>query len=167
MMRFSPKKAKPTQPAWMPRGSGLSIRWTAPANTVSRPGDDWAGACRPVVCDHRPVAGAVALPAQGLTLTTASTPPSGAPATRPPTTSPGSSASRSRPGPVPQALANALDAELILLGSAGAKAMEVVLGRADIYAHTGGQYEWDSAAPVAVAQAAGFHASRIDGSELR
>ncbi len=55
----------------------------------------------------------------------------------------------------------------MLLGSAGAKAMEVVLGRADIYAHTGGQYEWDSAAPAAVAQAAGLHTSRIDGSSLR
>ena len=61
----------------------------------------------------------------------------------------------------------ALDGELIFLGSAGAKSMAVVLGDADIYAHTGGQYEWDSAAPVAVARAAGCHTSRIDGSPLR
>ena len=53
------------------------------------------------------------------------------------------------------------------MGSAGAKAMAVVLGDADIYAHSGGQYEWDSAAPVAVAAAAGLHVSRLDGSPLR
>jgi 3'(2'), 5'-bisphosphate nucleotidase len=64
-------------------------------------------------------------------------------------------------------VARALDAELLTLGSAGAKAMAVVLGDADIYAHSGGQYEWDSCAPVAVAAAAGLHVSRIDGSELR
>jgi 3'(2'), 5'-bisphosphate nucleotidase len=52
------------------------------------------------------------------------------------------------------------------LGSAGAKAMAVVLGEADVYAHSGGQYEWDSAAPVAVARAAGLHVSRLDGSPL-
>ncbi|WP_107987544.1 3'(2'),5'-bisphosphate nucleotidase CysQ [Rhodococcus sp. OK519] len=70
-----------------------------------------------------------------------------------------------RPEPV-MALAAALDAELIEMGSAGAKAMAVVRGDVDIYAHAGGQYEWDSAAPVAVARAAGLHVSRIDGSEL-
>ena len=53
------------------------------------------------------------------------------------------------------------------MGSAGAKAMAVVRGEADIYLHSGGQYEWDSAAPVAVAVAHGLHASRIDGSALR
>jgi 3'(2'), 5'-bisphosphate nucleotidase len=52
------------------------------------------------------------------------------------------------------------------MGSAGAKAMAVVLGDADVYVHAGGQYEWDSAAPVAVAAAAGLHVSRIDGSPL-
>ncbi len=52
------------------------------------------------------------------------------------------------------------------MGSAGAKAMAVVRGDVDIYAHAGGQYEWDSAAPVVVARAAGLHVSRIDGSEL-
>ena len=55
---------------------------------------------------------------------------------------------------------------LLPLGSAGAKAMAVVLGEADIYAHSGGQYEWDSAAPVGVAAAAGLHVSRLDGSPL-
>lgn len=75
-------------------------------------------------------------------------------------------ASRSRPGPAAQAICEALDGEMLLMGSAGAKAMAVVTGQADIYAHTGGQYEWDSCAPVAVARSAGFHTSRIDGSPL-
>lgn len=70
-----------------------------------------------------------------------------------------------RPEPVLK-LAQELDGELVEMGSAGAKAMAVVRGEVDIYAHTGGQYEWDSAAPVAVARAAGLHVSRIDGSEL-
>jgi 3'(2'), 5'-bisphosphate nucleotidase len=52
------------------------------------------------------------------------------------------------------------------MGSAGAKAMAIVLGDADVYAHAGGQYQWDSAAPVAVARAAGLHTSRLDGSPL-
>jgi 3'(2'), 5'-bisphosphate nucleotidase len=55
---------------------------------------------------------------------------------------------------------------LVPLGSAGAKAMSVVMGDADIYAHSGGQYEWDSAAPVGVAAAAGLFTSRLDGSPL-
>ncbi|MGW0173053.1 3'(2'),5'-bisphosphate nucleotidase CysQ [Rhodococcus sp. NPDC003322] len=70
-----------------------------------------------------------------------------------------------RPEPV-MAMAAALGAELVEMGSAGAKAMAVVRGEADVYAHSGGQYEWDSAAPVAVARAAGLHVSRIDGSTL-
>jgi 3'(2'), 5'-bisphosphate nucleotidase len=52
------------------------------------------------------------------------------------------------------------------MGSAGFKAMAVLTGEADAYLHAGGQYEWDSAAPVGVAVAAGLHASRIDGSPL-
>jgi 3'(2'), 5'-bisphosphate nucleotidase len=74
--------------------------------------------------------------------------------------------SRSRPSALTLGVAKALDAELIPMGSAGAKAMAVVRGEADIYLHSGGQYEWDSCAPVAVALAHGLHASRIDGSEL-
>ena len=61
---------------------------------------------------------------------------------------------------------DALGGTLVEMGSAGAKVAAVVQGRAEIYVHAGGQYEWDSAAPVAVAQAAGLHASRIDGSPL-
>jgi 3'(2'), 5'-bisphosphate nucleotidase len=53
------------------------------------------------------------------------------------------------------------------MGSAGAKAMAVVRGDVEVYAHSGGQYEWDSCAPVAVAAAAGLHVSRADGSALR
>jgi len=64
------------------------------------------------------------------------------------------------------AVAEALGAELVPMGSVGAKAMAVVRGEADIYLHTGGQYEWDSCAPVAVAAVAGLHVSRFDGSPL-
>jgi 3'(2'), 5'-bisphosphate nucleotidase len=59
-----------------------------------------------------------------------------------------------------------MGAELTPMGSAGAKAMAVLRGDADAYLHAGGQWEWDSAAPVGVALAAGLHASRIDGSAL-
>jgi 3'(2'), 5'-bisphosphate nucleotidase len=74
--------------------------------------------------------------------------------------------SRTRPAAEALAVAAALGAELIPMGSAGAKAMAVVRGEADIYLHTGGQYEWDSCAPVAVAAAHGLHISRVDGSPL-
>ena len=75
--------------------------------------------------------------------------------------------SRTRPAAEAVAVADALGAELLPMGSAGAKAMAVVRGEADIYLHSGGQFEWDSCAPVAVAQAHGLHCSRIDGSPLR
>jgi 3'(2'), 5'-bisphosphate nucleotidase len=74
--------------------------------------------------------------------------------------------SRTRPAAEALAVAEALGAELVPLGSAGAKAMAVVRGEAEIYLHSGGQYEWDNCAPVAVARAHGLHASRIDGSAL-
>ena len=74
--------------------------------------------------------------------------------------------SRTRPAAEALAVAKALSGELIPMGSAGAKAMAVVLGQADIYLHSGGQYEWDSCAPVAVALAHGLHCSRLDGSAL-
>jgi 3'(2'), 5'-bisphosphate nucleotidase len=75
-------------------------------------------------------------------------------------------ASRTRAPLIVTEVAEALGADLVYMGSAGAKAMTVVSGDADIYLHAGGQYEWDSAAPVAVAIAAGLHSSRIDGSPL-
>ncbi|MBU6268364.1 MAG: 3'(2'),5'-bisphosphate nucleotidase CysQ [Sphingomonadales bacterium] len=74
--------------------------------------------------------------------------------------------SRTRPAKEAVDVAEKLGAELVPMGSAGAKAMAVVLGTADIYLHSGGQYEWDSCAPAAVAIAHGLHASRIDGSPL-
>jgi len=105
------------------------------------------------------VVGAVALPALGITFDTGSPPPL-APLRHGP---PRMIVSRTRP----PALAAGLGAETVPLGSAGAKAMAVVRGEAEIYLHAGGQYEWDSAAPVAVAAAAGLHTSRVDGSPLR
>jgi 3'(2'), 5'-bisphosphate nucleotidase len=108
-------------------------------------------------------AGAVALPAQGRVLSTAD--PDG-PAT-PPSSITRLVVSRTRPPEFVTRLADKVGAELIPLGSAGAKAAAVICGNAEAYVHSGGQYEWDSAAPVAVALAAGLHASRIDGSELR
>lgn len=74
--------------------------------------------------------------------------------------------SRTRPAPEAEAVAAALGGELVPMGSAGAKAMAVVRGEAEVYLHSGGQYEWDSCAPVAVAAAHGLHCSRIDGSAL-
>lgn len=108
------------------------------------------------------VAGAVAQPALGETFTT------GAPRTVPTRTSdrPRIAVSRSRPPAFVEALAAELDAELVPMGSAGVKVMSVVRDIADAYVHAGGQYQWDNAAPVAVARAAGLHCSRVDGSPL-
>ncbi|MGR6966241.1 inositol monophosphatase family protein [Geodermatophilus sp. URMC 61] len=75
--------------------------------------------------------------------------------------------SRTRPPEVAATAAAALDAELVPMGSAGWKVTAVVRGEADAYVHAGGMYQWDSAAPVAVAQAAGLTAVRLDGSPLR
>ena len=74
--------------------------------------------------------------------------------------------SRSRPPVEASLVAERLNGELIEMGSAGAKAMAVVRGKADMYIHSGGQYEWDNCAPAAVAFAAGLHISRLDGSPL-
>ncbi len=74
--------------------------------------------------------------------------------------------SRSRPAREADAVAELLGGDLVPMGSAGAKAMAVVRGDAEVYLHSGGQYEWDSCAPVAVAAAHGLHCSRIDGSPL-
>jgi 3'(2'), 5'-bisphosphate nucleotidase len=125
------------------------------------PRSDWAVHVALVV-DRLPVAGAVALPARGFTLATHPAPVLPPPVQGPPRMV----VSRSRPPREAELVAGALQAKRLPLGSAGAKAMAVVLGDADIYVHAGGQYEWDSAAPVAVAQAAGLHASRLDGSPL-
>jgi 3'(2'), 5'-bisphosphate nucleotidase len=108
-------------------------------------------------------AGAVALPARGVLLTTHA--PIAAPRSRAGRLR--LAVSRTRPPAVATAVAEALDADLVPMGSAGVKVAAVVLGQADAYVHAGGQYEWDSAAPVAVALASGLHASRLDGSPLQ
>lgn len=108
----------------------------------------------------KPAVGAVALPGLGLTLTSE-------PQVLPPVPDKlRVLVSRTRPAREALAVAAALNAELVPMGSAGAKAMEVLRGGAEIYLHTGGQYEWDNCAPAAVALAAGLHASRADGSPL-
>jgi 3'(2'), 5'-bisphosphate nucleotidase len=107
------------------------------------------------------VAGAVALPAQGITL---ATPDVVAPPPAP--VAPRVVVSRTRPPALALEVRDALNGTLVEMGSAGAKAAAIVQGLADVYVHAGGQYEWDSAAPVAVARAAGLHTSRIDGSPL-
>jgi 3'(2'), 5'-bisphosphate nucleotidase len=122
---------------------------------------DWAVHVALVV-DGAVAAAAVALPALGMTLTDDPPPDPPPPHEGPPRLV----VSRTRPPAVATALAYHLDGEMLALGSAGAKAMAVVMGLADIYAHSGGQYEWDSAAPVGVAAAAGLHVSRLDGSPL-
>ena len=123
---------------------------------------DWAVHVA-LVIGRSPYACAVALPAQDNIVLTTAAPPA--------LPSPHDGklrvlVSRTRPPQLAEHLATALDAELVPLGSAGAKAMAVVQGVADIYAHAGGQHEWDSAAPVGVASAAGCHCSRLDGSAL-
>jgi 3'(2'), 5'-bisphosphate nucleotidase len=106
--------------------------------------------------------GAVALPALGLVLR------SDRPLPLPPCpVPPRMLVSRTRPAPQAAALAATLGAVLVPMGSAGAKAMAVVRGEAEIYFHTGGQFEWDNCAPVAVAAASGLHVSRVDGSPPR
>jgi 3'(2'), 5'-bisphosphate nucleotidase len=110
-------------------------------------------------------AGAVALPAQGQVLTTAAPPPPPSP------DGPGGQlrivVSRTRPPAFLERLREETGVTLVPMGSAGAKAAAVILGEVDAYIHAGGQYEWDSAAPAAVALAAGLHASRLDGSSLQ
>lgn len=106
--------------------------------------------------------GAVALPGLGITLTSGAPTPL-APANRPLKML----VSRTRPAAEAVHVAERMGAELLAMGSAGAKAMAVVRGEADIYLHTGGQYEWDNCAPAAVAAAAGLHVSRVDGSPIR
>lgn len=106
--------------------------------------------------------GVVALPDPGEVWST--TGPAAAPVDRPITRI---VVSRSRPPAWALAVADELGADVIPMGSAGAKTAAVLRGDADAYLHDGGQYEWDSAAPVAVARHHGYHASRADGSALR
>lgn len=123
--------------------------------------DDWAVH---VALAQRgvPAAGAVAVPAAGRVFATG-----GAVPARPRRARPVMVVSRTRAPAGAEALAAALGAELRTMGSAGAKAAAVVAGEADLYFHSGGQHEWDNCAPVAVALAAGLHASRADGTPIR
>ncbi len=107
-------------------------------------------------------AGAVAIPSEGVVLDTASV-------QAPPANTTGVlrlALSRSRPPQITEHVRAGLDAQLVPMGSAGVKIAAVIRGQADAYVHAGGQYQWDSAAPVAVARAAGLHTSRVDGSDL-
>jgi 3'(2'), 5'-bisphosphate nucleotidase len=121
---------------------------------------DWAVHVA-LAIDGVPAVGAVALPGLGIVLRS----------DRPVTVPPAPErlrmvVSRTRPAREATVVAEMIGAELVPMGSAGAKAMAIVRGEADIYLHSGGQYEWDSCAPVAVAAAHGLHVSRIDGSPL-
>ena len=121
---------------------------------------DWAVHVA-LAIDGVPAVGAVALPGLGVVLRT----------DRPGIVPPAPErlrmvVSRTRPAREATEVAERLGAELVPMGSAGAKAMAIVRGEADIYLHSGGQYEWDSCAPAAVAAAHGLHVSRIDGSPL-
>jgi 3'(2'), 5'-bisphosphate nucleotidase len=106
--------------------------------------------------------GAVALPGLGITFGSCSPPP----LTRLSARRPRVLVSRTRPPAESETVRAALGGELRPMGSAGAKAMGVLRGEGEVYLHSGGQYEWDSAAPATVAQAAGLHVSRLDGSPL-
>jgi 3'(2'), 5'-bisphosphate nucleotidase len=122
--------------------------------------DDWA--VHVALCvDGAPAAGAVAMPTRGRVFRTDA-------AEAPLEVKRGLRmvVSRTRPPAEAAPLAEALGAELVPMGSAGAKAMAVVAGEADLYFHQGGQHEWDNCAPVAVALAAGLHASRRDGTPI-
>jgi 3'(2'), 5'-bisphosphate nucleotidase len=107
-------------------------------------------------------AAAVALPALDQVLLTSPAPPLPERADGPVRVA----VSRTRPPAEATAVAAALDAELVPLGSAGYKTVAVARGEVDAYVHSGGQYQWDSAAPVAVAAAAGLVTCRLDGSPL-
>jgi 3'(2'), 5'-bisphosphate nucleotidase len=124
--------------------------------------EDWAVHVALVV-DEQAVAGAVALPARGAVLST------GAPSSLPPPDRrpPRIVVSRTRPPAFAEGFAEALGGKLLSLGSAGAKTAAVVIGEAEVYVHAGGQHAWDTAAPTAVALAAGAHVSRLDGSPVR
>ena len=123
--------------------------------------EDWAVHVA-LAIDGKPLVGGVALPAVGVILGTGDPPalPSPAPVPR-------LVVSRSRPPEFVPLVAESLGAVIVPLGSAGAKIAAVIRGEAEVYLHAVGQYEWHSSAPVAVALAAGLHATRLDGSPLR
>ncbi|MFW0787042.1 3'(2'),5'-bisphosphate nucleotidase CysQ [Gordonia sp. CPCC 206044] len=129
---------------------------------------DWAVHVALWSADDGLIAGAVALPALGVTYLDDTEPvtPTGGLASTPRGDRLRVVVSASRPPEFSARVAEAIGGDVLPMGSAGAKAMAVVRGEADAYVHSGGQYEWDSAAPVAVARAQGLWCGRIDGSEL-
>jgi 3'(2'), 5'-bisphosphate nucleotidase len=126
------------------------------------PRDDWAVHVALWERSGGLTTGAVALPAQGLTLATGSALPTRGPAP----SRPRLVVSRTRAPEFVTAVADRLGGELVPMGSAGAKAMAIVQGAADVYVHAGAMHEWDTAAPAVVAAAAGLHVCRFDGSPL-
>jgi 3'(2'), 5'-bisphosphate nucleotidase len=122
---------------------------------------DWAVHVA-LVSAGAPIAAAVALPGADRVLNMEPVEPIAAPVDGPVRLV----VSRTRPPALATYLAESMGMELVPMGSAGAKAMSVLLGESDVYAHGGGQYEWDSCAPVGVARAAGLHCSRLDGGPL-
>ena len=126
------------------------------------PRDDWAVHVALWERGQGLTTGAVALPAQGLTLATGAQLPARGPAP----SRPRLVVSRTRAPEFVTAVADRLGGELVPMGSAGAKTMAIVQGRADVYVHAGAMHEWDTAAPAVVAAAAGLHVCRFDGSAL-
>jgi 3'(2'), 5'-bisphosphate nucleotidase len=126
------------------------------------PRDDWAVHVALWERGGGLTTGAVALPAQGITLSTGG----GLPARSPAPSRPRLVVSRTRAPEFVTNVAERLGGELVPMGSAGAKAMAIVQGRADVYVHAGAMHEWDTAAPAVVAAAAGLHVCRFDGSPL-
>jgi 3'(2'), 5'-bisphosphate nucleotidase len=120
-----------------------------------------------LVIDGQPASGAVALPAEDVIFSTQDDPPH----RKSPCAGAGRPrrivVSRTRPPEVALVIARRMDAEIIRMGSAGAKAMAVLSGKADAYIHVGKLHEWDVAAPAAVLQQRGLHVSRLDGAPLR
>jgi 3'(2'), 5'-bisphosphate nucleotidase len=123
--------------------------------------DDWAVHVA-LAIDGEPRIGAVALPAQGRLFRSDRVEQPDFGGGRPKML-----VSRTRPPAEVAEIAALIGADLVPMGSAGAKAMAIVAGAADLYYHAGGQHEWDNCAPAAVALGAGLHATRLDGSALR
>ena len=178
-------KARPADAVLSEEGTDNKARLTAPRVWIVDPLDgtrefgepgrpDWAvhvalwerDATSEPGAAGKLTAGAVALPAQHITLSTLNaaerTSPSAPGAQRPLRMV----VSRTRASQLVKDVAAILNADLVPCGSAGAKAATVIQGENDVYLHSGGFYEWDTAAPVAVARAAGLHVSRIDGSDV-
>ncbi len=159
--RIRSEEADPSAPLGTATGRVWIVDPLDGTREYSEGREDWAVHVA-LAYDGDPVVGAVALPALALVMGTGTPPPAASPAdvTR-------LVVSRSRPPEFVPAMAERLGAVIVPMGSAGAKIASVIRGQAEVYVHSGGQYEWDSAAPVAVALACGLYARRLDGSPLR